>query len=87
VRLTRREKEVLLSLFRGYTQDEIAENASRSVNTVKTIIKHIYEKLGASNRADAIRIAISLGLLEDPPGEEAEAPAALPPALKPLLKR
>jgi len=59
------ERETLGLLFQGFTQNEIASSTSRSANTVKSVIKRIYEKLGALNRADAIRIAISRGLLGD----------------------
>jgi LuxR family maltose regulon positive regulatory protein len=34
-----------------------------SVNTVKSTVKRIYNKLGAVNRVDALRIAADLGLL------------------------
>jgi LuxR family maltose regulon positive regulatory protein len=62
--LSHREYDVLTGLFQGLTQEEIARFSSRSVNTVKSVIKRIYEKLGALNRADAIRIAINRGLLD-----------------------
>jgi DNA-binding CsgD family transcriptional regulator len=62
--LSRREQDVLTALFQGLTQDEIAVFLSKSVNTVKSVIRRVYEKLGAANRADAIRIAMSRGLLE-----------------------
>jgi LuxR family maltose regulon positive regulatory protein len=62
--LSRREQEVLTALFQGFTQDEIAMSTSRSINTVKSVIKRIYDKLGAVNRADAIRIAMSKGFLK-----------------------
>jgi LuxR family maltose regulon positive regulatory protein len=62
--LSRREKEVLTGLSQGLTRDEIAGLSSLSVNTVKSVIRSIYNKLGAINRADAVRIATQLGLLE-----------------------
>jgi LuxR family maltose regulon positive regulatory protein len=63
VSLSRREKEVLTGLSQGLTREEIAGLASISVNTVKSIVRSIYNKLGAVNRADAVRIATSLGLV------------------------
>jgi LuxR family maltose regulon positive regulatory protein len=81
--LSRREHDVLTALFQGFTQDEIAVSTSRSVNTVKSVIKRIYDKLGAINRADAIRIAMSKGLLEWTDDKAASAPE--PPKKKPLL--
>jgi LuxR family maltose regulon positive regulatory protein len=62
--LSRREKEVLTGLSQGFTRNEIAGLFSLSVNTVKSIIRSVYNKLGAVNRADAVRIATQLGLLE-----------------------
>jgi LuxR family maltose regulon positive regulatory protein len=61
--LSRREREVLTGLSQGLTREEIAGLSSISVNTVKSVIRSVYNKLGAVNRADAIRIATSLGLL------------------------
>jgi LuxR family maltose regulon positive regulatory protein len=62
--LSRREQEVLDCLSRGLTRPEIAVNLSLSVNTVKSLIRSIYNKLGAVNRSHAIRAAATLGLLE-----------------------
>ncbi|MDR2052167.1 MAG: LuxR C-terminal-related transcriptional regulator [Treponema sp.] len=63
-RLSRREMEVLTGLSRGLTRKEIAENAALSVNTVKSIIRSVYNKLGAVNQADAVRIATVLGIFK-----------------------
>jgi LuxR family maltose regulon positive regulatory protein len=65
LKLSRREMEVLTNLCQGMTQEEIAGLASLSVNTVKSVVRNIYNKLGAVNRADAVRIAASLGILEE----------------------
>ena len=62
--LSRKEYEVLSALFQGLTLDEIAASSARSANTIKSVIRRVYEKLGAANKADAIRIALSRGLLE-----------------------
>jgi LuxR family maltose regulon positive regulatory protein len=61
--LSRRELEILANLAQGMTQVEIAGLASLSVNTVKSVIRSIYLKLGAINKADAVRIAVSRGLV------------------------
>jgi LuxR family maltose regulon positive regulatory protein len=61
--LSRRELLVLTDLSQGMTQEEIAGLSSLSVNTVKSVIRSIYNKLGAVNRADAIRIATDRGFL------------------------
>jgi LuxR family maltose regulon positive regulatory protein len=53
-RLTERESVVLEHLDRGLPLPAIAVEARMSVNTVKTHVKSIYRKLGASSRADAL---------------------------------
>ncbi|MDR2102273.1 MAG: LuxR C-terminal-related transcriptional regulator, partial [Treponema sp.] len=63
--LTRQEMQVLTGLSQGLTREEIARDGTFSVNQVKNIISGMYLKLGAVNRADAIRISIALGLLKN----------------------
>ncbi|GHV90929.1 hypothetical protein AGMMS50268_14320 [Spirochaetia bacterium] len=63
--LSRREKEVLLYLSQGLTREEIAAALNLSINTVKSNVRSIYIKLGAVNRADAIRIAAACGILQE----------------------
>jgi len=63
VKLSKRELEVLGHLSQGLTRRDIAEQARISVNTAKSTITSVYNKLGAVNRADAVRIAASLGLI------------------------
>jgi LuxR family maltose regulon positive regulatory protein len=63
VYLSRQEREVLAKLSQGLTREEIAAHLSIPLNTIKGVIRSLYRKLGALNRADAIRIATSLGLL------------------------
>lgn len=62
--LTPREMDILRSLAQGMTQQEIAAFYQLSVNTVKSHVRNIYGKLGALNKADAIRSAMQQGLLE-----------------------
>jgi LuxR family maltose regulon positive regulatory protein len=64
IRLSRREMEVLTGLSRGLTRREIAESAALSINTVKSVIRSVYNKLGAVNQADAVRIATVLGIFK-----------------------
>ncbi|MFF1877867.1 LuxR C-terminal-related transcriptional regulator [Leifsonia sp. NPDC058230] len=61
--LTQRELEILSHLPSRATNVELAERFYVSVNTVKTHIVHIYRKLDAPNRSEAIRRARELGLL------------------------
>lgn len=56
--LTERELEVLKCLVEGCSNPEIAEKLSISRSTVKTHVSHILEKLDASNRLEAVSLAI-----------------------------
>lgn len=61
--VSRREVEVLECLSQGLTTSQIAQRLFVSENTVKTHVRHILEKLDASNRAEAVSKASQLGLL------------------------
>lgn len=61
--LTSREKEIFNDLSQGLTRSEIAASLNISVNTVKSTLQNIYNKLGAVNSADAVRIAIKMKLI------------------------
>jgi LuxR family maltose regulon positive regulatory protein len=63
--LSRREIRILTDLSNGMTREEIAEDTAVSLNTVKIAIRSIYNKLGALNRADAIRIAVRRGIIKN----------------------
>lgn len=62
--LSGRELAVLQSVARGLTREEIALEQYISMNTVKSTIASIFNKLGASNKADAVSIAITKGYIE-----------------------
>ncbi|NJP04225.1 MAG: response regulator [Chloroflexaceae bacterium] len=62
--LTPREHEVLQLLVQGQTNRQIASQLSISALTVKVHVKHIMEKLGASDRTQAAVRAVEMGLLE-----------------------
>ena len=55
--LSTREKEVLQWLSKGFSYKEIAEKLFISVETVRTHIRNIYEKLQAGNKIEALRKA------------------------------
>jgi len=62
--LSDRELEVLTCLADGLTTIQIANQLFISENTVKTHIRHILEKLNASNRTEAVSKAIQFGLIQ-----------------------
>ena len=61
--LTDREREVLVLIARGLSNQELAEQLFIADNTVKTHVKRIFTKLGARDRAQAIVIAYESGLM------------------------
>lgn len=61
--LTPREQEILELLADGLNAGEIAHKLYLGESTVKTHIAHLYEKLGAANRAQALVTAMRRGLL------------------------
>jgi LuxR family maltose regulon positive regulatory protein len=61
--LTDSETRVLRYLPTNLSAPEIARQLSVSVNTVRTHMRHVYEKLGAHRRAGAVERARALGLL------------------------
>ena len=63
--LTPREREILVLLADGLNAGEVAHRIYLGESTVKTHIAHLYEKLGASNRAQALVTAMRRGLLLD----------------------
>ena len=64
--LSERESEVLRLLALGHTNQEIAETLFLSVRTVETHRAHIMQKLRITTRAELVRYALGVGLLEDP---------------------
>lgn len=61
--LTPPERSILQLLVAGYDNYEIASNQHISVNTVKTHISHIFNKLGVHNRVQASNRAKILDLV------------------------
>jgi DNA-binding NarL/FixJ family response regulator len=61
--LTAKEREVLAALAAGRSNQEIAEALFVTRATVKTHLAHIYAKLDAKDRHEAIARAVALGLL------------------------
>lgn len=65
--LTPIERELLSWVAAGRTNAEIAALRGRSHSTVRNQLEVLYRKLGASNRAEASRIAASAGLTNRSP--------------------
>lgn len=53
--LSRREQEILEELSKGYRYKEIADKLFISLDTVRTHIRNIYEKLQVNSRAQALK--------------------------------
>ncbi len=63
--LSGREREVLQLVARGLSNKEVADTLYVSINTVKTHLKNILEKLHLKNRSQATAYAIRTGLAEE----------------------
>lgn len=62
--LTGREVEVLRQIAGGNRNRDIAEKLFITEETVKVHIKHIMEKLSASDRTQAVAIAVRRGIIQ-----------------------
>lgn len=63
--LSPRERQVLSLLRDGYSVPQVASTIYVSLSTAKTYVARLYEKLGASNRAQALMTAVELGLFDN----------------------
>jgi DNA-binding NarL/FixJ family response regulator len=64
--LSPREIEVLELIAKGKRNKEIASALSLSSETVQTHIKHVFTKLGVSDRTAAVTVALSRGIVHLP---------------------
>jgi two-component system, NarL family, response regulator NreC len=62
--LSDREREVLVLLARGFTNQEIARQLFISVRTAETHRAHVMQKLRLATRAELVSYALTNGLLE-----------------------
>jgi DNA-binding NarL/FixJ family response regulator len=67
VLLSPRESQVLALLREGRSVPEVAATLYVSLSTAKTYVARLYDKLGSSNRAQALMTAVRLGLFDDHP--------------------
>jgi LuxR family maltose regulon positive regulatory protein len=65
--ISQAEARVLRLLQTSLSAPEIARELYVSVNTVRTHMRHLYDKLGAHRRLEAINRARALGLLAPVP--------------------
>jgi DNA-binding NarL/FixJ family response regulator len=61
--LTGRQVDVLQHVAGGNRNKDIAERLSISEETVKVHVKHMMEKLGATDRTAAVAIAVRRGII------------------------
>jgi DNA-binding NarL/FixJ family response regulator len=63
VELTERELEVLTLVARGMRNKAIATEIGRTEATVKVHVLHILQKLGVSDRTEAVTVALQRGII------------------------
>ncbi|MDJ0645399.1 MAG: response regulator transcription factor [Flavobacteriaceae bacterium] len=63
-KLTPREIEVLISLAKGNSYKMVADDLIISIDTVRSHIKHVYEKLHVQSQGEAISKALREGLIK-----------------------
>jgi DNA-binding NarL/FixJ family response regulator len=63
VELTEREMEVLVLMAKGLRNREIAEVIGRTEATVKVHVLHVLNKLNASDRTEAVAVALKRGII------------------------
>lgn len=61
--ITRRELEILKLIAQGLSNREIADKLFVSENTVKTHSSHLFDKLSARRRTQAVQIGKEMGLI------------------------
>ena len=54
--LTKKQSAILQDLAAGYSNAEIAQRHDVGINTIKTHVKDIFERIGARNRTEAARV-------------------------------
>ncbi len=62
--LTGREREVLVAMAKGWSNQEISDRLFIAANTTKTHVKHVLTKLGARDPVQAVVVAYEGGLMD-----------------------
>jgi len=86
VALSPQQSEVLRLLSGGLSIPAIAMTMFISQSTAKTYVARLYEKLGVTNRAQALMAAVQLGLIQHEPGVPAGV-ARVPAGERPTAAR
>ena len=60
--LSKRQRQVLAGIVRGCANKVIAWELGLSVRTIEAYRAQLFERLGARNAADAVRLALAAGL-------------------------
>ncbi len=63
--LTPRETEILKAVAKGFTNQDVARALDISPNSVKMHLRHIFDKLGAADRTEAVAAAIRRGIIAE----------------------
>jgi DNA-binding NarL/FixJ family response regulator len=62
--ITKRQREILNLLAKGHSYEDIGLALDLSINTVRSHVRAIYERLGASTKVEAVIAALELRLLD-----------------------
>jgi DNA-binding CsgD family transcriptional regulator len=63
--LSPREAEIIALIARGLTNQEIAERAHVTINSIKSYIRSAYRKIGVERRTQAVLWAMANGFAPD----------------------
>jgi len=63
IKISDREKEVLVNISFGFTVQEIAKKLYLSAHTIASHRKNLYTKLNAANSPQLVRIGFTMGYL------------------------
>ena len=83
LQLSQRELEVMQQVVFGLNDRDVGTQLHLTVNTVKTHLKEVYQKLGVHNRTRAAIALLLMGLVNPPDPLLPEHPALSVPAFSP----
>lgn len=63
-KLSIRQMETLTYIAKGFTNREVADILGIRIDTVKDYLKTIFSRLGVASRAEAVSLAVSLGIIK-----------------------